>query len=204
MARRKPILPPERFRLSGHSQESLNPIYASMVPFAVAEYLIERLWSWSPTGILFPIGFLLFWTFYYIYFRSVMLSQRLQGARGPALSTFFVIVAGVIVWFFRATFGEIFNLFRSHPPTQKQQALPPETVHHRKVDTTPQLPFDALQALRILGLRESCDWNDIHKRYRDLAKRFHPDLHPDQTSPGLRFRQIDSAYRRLENYRHLF
>ncbi|MFM8270090.1 MAG: J domain-containing protein, partial [Pseudomonadota bacterium] len=59
------------------------------------------------------------------------------------------------------------------------------------------LPKEIENALSLLGLKGCRDWNVIHKRYRELAKRFHPDLNPDITSAGNRFMIYDGAYRRL-------
>ena len=59
------------------------------------------------------------------------------------------------------------------------------------------LPRDVLGALSILGLQPGATWPEIHRRYRDLAKQFHPDLNPEITGAGKRFMLYDSAYRRL-------
>lgn len=59
------------------------------------------------------------------------------------------------------------------------------------------LPKEIQDSLAILGLREGVSWDDVHRRYRQLAKQFHPDLHPEVTGAGRRFMMYDSAYRRL-------
>ena len=59
------------------------------------------------------------------------------------------------------------------------------------------LPKEIPKLSGILGLREGVDWDTIHRRYRQLAKQFHPDLHPEVTGRGKRFMMYDAAYRKL-------
>ena len=60
------------------------------------------------------------------------------------------------------------------------------------------LPRELTNALGIMGIPEARDWSVIQKRYRELAKKFHPDLNPDLTQAGNRFMLYDAAYRKLE------
>lgn len=66
------------------------------------------------------------------------------------------------------------------------------------------IPKELLHALTVLGIPEAREWSLIQKRYRELAKQFHPDLNPDKTQAGNRFILLDSAYRKLEASRGRF
>jgi len=55
------------------------------------------------------------------------------------------------------------------------------------------------QALRTLGLLPGDDRNKIKNRYRELARKFHPDLHPGDAIAEESFKQISNAYETLEN-----
>ena len=47
----------------------------------------------------------------------------------------------------------------------------------------------------ILGIEEDADSESIKKAYKKLAKKFHPDLNPDDIeSSEERFKQINEAY----------
>ena len=47
---------------------------------------------------------------------------------------------------------------------------------------------------RILGVSEKAADDEIKKSYRDLAKKYHPDANPNDTSAGERFKEISEAY----------
>jgi len=51
----------------------------------------------------------------------------------------------------------------------------------------------------ILGLSRAADDGEIHAAYRRLAKRYHPDLHPDDSTAEARFKEIAAAYERLSD-----
>ncbi len=203
--KRRPYLPR---RHSLPSQDSLNNVYVSVLPFVAGEYLIEANWSWSPTGIIFPAGFLLFWTFYFIYFRAVTIDPF--NARNSNVSSFFSLMGSVFYWFIGSTLYSIFHPFgTSKTKRAKKRALPPRQTFRSTIRPVPNepirsLPAEVIESLKVLGLPENSHWDVIHKRYRSLAKQYHPDLHPELTDPALKFRRIDSAYRRLEQNRHLF
>ncbi len=61
------------------------------------------------------------------------------------------------------------------------------------------------EALKTLNLSSLVSLNDIKKRYRELSKKFHPDLNSQN---GQKFREINEAYKILkdyiENYRFTF
>ena len=49
----------------------------------------------------------------------------------------------------------------------------------------------------ILGLPRTSTQQEIKKRYRELARKFHPDVHPDKTLAQRAFVQIGEAYKTL-------
>ncbi len=84
----------------------------------------------------------------------------------------------------------------------KLRAVPPAA--HAEIPKKPAkefLPEKVLQNLSVLGLKPTRDWNTIHKRYRELAKQYHPDLNPEVTTRGTRFMIYDSAYRNLLKFK---
>jgi len=51
----------------------------------------------------------------------------------------------------------------------------------------------------ILGVSRTADDAEIHATYRRLAKRYHPDLHPDDPTAEVRFKEIAAAYELLSH-----
>lgn len=47
---------------------------------------------------------------------------------------------------------------------------------------------------KILGLDKSASQNDIKKAYRKLARKYHPDLNPNDTEAQKKFQQINEAH----------
>jgi DnaJ-class molecular chaperone len=45
-----------------------------------------------------------------------------------------------------------------------------------------------------LGVDSNSTLNDIKKAYRDLVKKYHPDLNPDDIESAKRFKEIQHAY----------
>jgi hypothetical protein len=134
---------------------SWNIINASLIVFLIAEFILEKKYPSFPTGILFPVGFLFFWAFFYLYRTQILFFEK----RRPQIQTKIVI-------------------------------------------TPDEIPFEVIEALKILGLREDCrNWIVIQKQYRILAKKFHPDLNPEITKHGHRFMVCDTAYKKLSAVR---
>jgi len=50
----------------------------------------------------------------------------------------------------------------------------------------------------VLGLDKSSSLKDIEKAYRDLAKKYHPDLNPDDANAAIRFKEVQSAFELLK------
>jgi molecular chaperone DnaJ len=47
---------------------------------------------------------------------------------------------------------------------------------------------------RILGVKRSCTLEELRRRYRLLARQYHPDLNPDDPDAATRFRQVVEAF----------
>jgi len=45
-----------------------------------------------------------------------------------------------------------------------------------------------------LGVPRTASAEDIRKAYRDLARKYHPDLHPDDESAKKKFKQVQTAF----------
>jgi DnaJ-class molecular chaperone len=52
---------------------------------------------------------------------------------------------------------------------------------------------------KILGLERSAGDAEIKSAYRDLAKKHHPDLHPDNPKMAEKFKEISAAYKILSD-----
>lgn len=227
-------------------RNSFVPLYISLMPFLVGEYLAESTYDYMPSGLVFPLAFILFWAFYYTYYKPGFLEDRLTSPQKWDLIGIPTVLIGVVIWFVKVTVVELTHLFikavfgvkkpeakpKQAPPRpaphqthfhqqerpkqqQQQQRAHTSDTYHRpnhysntegtrfyKAPPKPPpskmaLPRDILQALTILGLTETADWNQIHRRYRELAKQFHPDLNHDITEVGRRFMTYDAAYRKL-------
>ena len=51
----------------------------------------------------------------------------------------------------------------------------------------------------VLGVTKESDENTIKKAYRQLAKKYHPDMNPDDKSAEEKFKEISEAYQVLGN-----
>jgi hypothetical protein len=223
-------------------RDNFKKVYFSLGPFLVLEWALRDSWSVYPHGVVFPVGFLLFWAFYYTYYKPGLLEDRLAERSQWTTGRILVVLAGVTIWFVKATVVELGQLLmllprvatyrrfgglseagepegaRTPPPlpngngARATSGAPTEAHHLTRVfvldrDRRPvavALPRDVLYALTVLGLDVRSSWDDIHKRYRELAKKYHPDLAKDQTLAGRRFMQVDAAYRRLLEVREKF
>ena len=47
---------------------------------------------------------------------------------------------------------------------------------------------------KILGVDKSSSQDEIKKAYRKLAKKYHPDLHPNDDKAQEKFKEINEAY----------
>ena len=204
--RAHPIHPPSDFI---DNRDSFTTVYLSAIPFLVAEYFTEVTYEFIPSGLVFPVGYLLFWAFFYTYYRPGFLEERLSQPKKYELVGIPSVLLGVVIWFIKVTVIELMSFILhqllglpNRPHRQKTAPRGPQPVvispalnEHPHHPTS--LPPDILRALRVLGLPDNTDWNTIHRRYRDLAKQFHPDLNPDITAIGRRFMTYDEAYQKL-------
>ncbi|MHC4178784.1 MAG: DnaJ domain-containing protein, partial [Planctomycetota bacterium] len=47
---------------------------------------------------------------------------------------------------------------------------------------------------KILGVRRDASQAEIQKAYRELARKYHPDMNPDDKSAKERFQQVQKAF----------
>ena len=207
-------------------RDSLAHLYFSLFPFLALEYFIERNFE-TVSGLIFPMGYLLFWSFYYTYYRPGFLEEKLRAPEKTQWGLLPALILGVAIWFVKVSIVELNHILLLHwlraktKPAPKAPAKPAarsedprmararRAEHQRrasekhaskaqtppKAPPAPSLPSDVVRALNTLGLGECRDWNEIHHRYRELAKKYHPDLNPEITHS--RFIQFDAAYRKL-------
>src|SRR5580704_9578602 len=53
---------------------------------------------------------------------------------------------------------------------------------------------------KTLGINRYASADDIQKAYRDLARKYHPDLHPDDKAAKQKFQQVQSAFEVLNDH----
>ncbi|MGC3968727.1 MAG: DnaJ domain-containing protein [Pirellulales bacterium] len=52
---------------------------------------------------------------------------------------------------------------------------------------------------KILGVERGASQDDIQKAYRKLARKYHPDLHPDDAAAKQKFKEVQQAYDTLND-----
>lgn len=52
---------------------------------------------------------------------------------------------------------------------------------------------------KTLGISRSATDDEIHRAYRDLARKYHPDLNPDDNAAKTKFQEIQQAYEILKD-----
>ncbi len=194
-------------------RDSFTTVYLSVIPFAAAEYFTELSIEMLPGGLVFPVGFLLFWAFYYTYYKPGFLENRLASPQKVDLAGIPTLMIGILIWFVKVTMVELSHLLVFQWVTKPKPEPRRATAHAKAKHTHGSGPHavpnkppsllspDLVQALQILGLKPGCGWKDIHRQYRALAKQFHPDLNPEITDFGHRFMKVDEAYHRLSKVR---
>ena len=180
-------------------------LYTSLLPFLLIEFGSEFYAEKLPAGLFFPTGFFLFWAFYYTYQRPGALETRLGANATWKPHEFPALLLALVIWGAKTLLSLVSKslihvLYLPPKPTPQPKTAPPR-AEPAYAHSEPAVPADARDALRILGLPATTDWLTIHKRYRDLAKRYHPDLNPQDTLAGRRFMKYDAAYRSLARYR---
>ena len=53
----------------------------------------------------------------------------------------------------------------------------------------------------ILGVSPNTTMEEVRRRYRALARQYHPDHHPDDPEAAAQFRQLAEAYETIQQYR---
>ena len=196
------------------NRDSFVTVYASLIPFIGAEYLAQLTYELIPSGLVFPVGWILFWAFFYTYYKPNVLEDKLSSTESLNPAAIFSVVIGVIIWFIKVTLVELVDLlflrwFRPRPqPVSVRRSSPvglasASSVGVVRTSVRRKLPAELVKALRVLGLNDTADWPLIHRRFRELAKKYHPDLHGDVTD-GHHFIAYQSAYRTLEGARAKF
>lgn len=56
------------------------------------------------------------------------------------------------------------------------------------------LPRPVVEALSVLDLTPPLNWEDVRSRYKSLAKKYHPDINPNDDSAEERLKKINIAY----------
>ena len=52
---------------------------------------------------------------------------------------------------------------------------------------------------KVLGVRRGASDDEIQKAYRDLARKYHPDLNPDDAKAKEKFQSVQKAYEVLSD-----
>ncbi len=58
---------------------------------------------------------------------------------------------------------------------------------------------DILWARKVLGLGEEVRWREVREKYRQLVKKYHPDVNPSPDSTG-KIADINKAFEILETF----
>jgi len=51
----------------------------------------------------------------------------------------------------------------------------------------------------VLGVAKDCDEAELKRAFRELARKWHPDVNPNDPEAGTRFREINEAYAALSD-----
>ncbi len=191
-------------------RDSFSRVYFSATFFLFAEFLAEKDFTFIPSGLIFPMGFLIFWAVYYTYYRPTTLEEKIFFPERWNWQAIPQVLFGVAIWFVKISLRDFVAVlkfpFRAPP---KRAVVPSRPVARIVYSSTAlqnpeQLPREIQSALADLGFASQVRWEEIQHRYRQLAKRYHPDLNPDITRSGTRFMRLDQAYRRLGAVKHRY
>ncbi|MCA3269156.1 MAG: DnaJ domain-containing protein, partial [Thalassospira sp.] len=71
-------------------------------------------------------------------------------------------------------------------------------------DSMSLLAAEVREALQLFGIYDRCDFTAIKVRYKELAKRYHPDAAGAAKGTEEKLKSINAAYAVLKKYSHLF
>lgn len=189
-------------------RDSFSRVYFSSGAFLAAEYVTETSLSVVPSGLIFPLGFLIFWAVYYTYYKPSFLETQLFFPERWNWNAIPVVILGVAIWFVKASLHDAVRIAKfCFGVRRKPPALAPALTRAGTlavVSKKMELPPEVKAALEDLGFEGIVSWELIQHRYRVLAKRYHPDLNPEITRSGNRFMRLDASYRRLASVRHRY
>ena len=93
------------------------------------------------------------------------------------------------------------HLYRNHKDRQQQQQQQSrkqrQQQQYRLYRTSRAL--NAKDYYEVLGLPKESTKDEIKKKFRELAKKYHPDLNKDNKSAEAKFREVSEAYEVLED-----
>lgn len=215
---------PERAAVAGQQSDAYS-FYFSIVGFVALEGLLQFKFAKYPSGLIFPTGYLVFWAFFFTYYKPGHLENKLSNESKWDLSGIPETLLSSCIWFVKVMFVELIEKLISSVLKGEKAKIKPAastknrkssfsqgdsfrkaTYHHKEIKSEPVmlLPRDLNNALHVMGIPHEREWITIQKRYRELAKRHHPDLNPDLTQAGNRFMLYDAAYRKLEAAKHIY
>ena len=69
-----------------------------------------------------------------------------------------------------------------------------------KIPAKKTVPSQIISALHVFGLPITATWKEVGVKYRQLAKKYHPDTASDKNSATTEFTRITNAYETLKKY----
>ncbi|MCE2965220.1 MAG: J domain-containing protein [Alphaproteobacteria bacterium] len=87
--------------------------------------------------------------------------------------------------------------FGGNRANNQQRKQPP-------ADSMSLLAAEVRDALQLFGIYDRCDFTAIKVRYKELAKRYHPDAAGAAKGTEEKLKSINAAYAVLKKYSHLF
>lgn len=88
-------------------RDSFSWVYLSLIPFLALEYFAELKISGFPSGLICPVGYFLFWAFYYTYYKPGFLENRLSAPDKFDASGIPHVLIGVVIWFVKVSVVEL-------------------------------------------------------------------------------------------------
>src|SRR3989338_1564084 len=108
----------EAYRLRSHpptdrtptlvdARNSFSMVYTSLLLFVGLELMTEAVATAIPGGLVFPMGFLLFWAFYYTYYRPGLLEANLTTRQGWRVWNIPSLLLGALIWVIKTVVVEL-------------------------------------------------------------------------------------------------